>query len=209
MPPTGKLPDEKIAAFEKWIAAGAPDPREDAPESSNAAPAAAKRGMDIETGRKWWAFQPVAPQPQPNFKDSAFAKRWTRRKDRRLHSCPAGAEQAAALAGGRSRHSHPARLARSDRACVPLTKRFRPSSPIKRSEGVREADRPPAGFAALWRAMGTLLAGCGPLRRRQSHVGSHQSRPIRLPGGIAIGSSRRSTKTFPTTSSSSCNWRPI
>src|SRR3954447_14915870 len=29
MPPTGKLPDEKIAAFEKWIAAGAPDPREE------------------------------------------------------------------------------------------------------------------------------------------------------------------------------------
>ena len=58
MPPGGKLPDEKIAAFEKWIAAGAPDPREDAPESSSAAPAP-KRGMDIETGRKWWAFQPV------------------------------------------------------------------------------------------------------------------------------------------------------
>ncbi len=27
MPPTGKLPDDKIRAFEKWIAAGAPDPR--------------------------------------------------------------------------------------------------------------------------------------------------------------------------------------
>ena len=80
MPPGGKLPDEKVAAFERWIAAGAPDPREDAPESSNAAPAAAKRGMDIETGRKWWAFQPVSPQPQPNFKDSGFAKRWIREK---------------------------------------------------------------------------------------------------------------------------------
>jgi Protein of unknown function (DUF1549)/Protein of unknown function (DUF1553)/Planctomycete cytochrome C len=80
MPPGGKLPDEKIAAFEKWIAAGAPDPREDAPESSNAAPPAAKRGMDIETGRKWWAFQPVSPQTQPNFKDSGFAKRWIREK---------------------------------------------------------------------------------------------------------------------------------
>jgi hypothetical protein len=77
MPPTGKLPDEKIAAFEKWIAAGAPDPREDAPATAAAAPVA-KRGMDIETGRKWWAFQPVAPQPQPKFKDSAFARRWKR-----------------------------------------------------------------------------------------------------------------------------------
>jgi uncharacterized protein DUF1549/uncharacterized protein DUF1553/cytochrome c len=76
MPPTGKLPDEKIAAFEKWIAAGAPDPREDTPETAGAAPAA-KRGMDIDTGRKWWAFQPVNPQPQPKFKDPAFARRWT------------------------------------------------------------------------------------------------------------------------------------
>ena len=42
------------------------------------APASAKPGMDIETGRKWWAFQPVAPQPQPKVADSEFAKRWTR-----------------------------------------------------------------------------------------------------------------------------------
>ena len=80
MPPGGKLPEEKIAAFEKWIAAGAPDPREDVPASSNAAPPAVKRGMDIETGRKWWAFQPVSAQPQPKFKDSEFAKRWIREK---------------------------------------------------------------------------------------------------------------------------------
>ncbi len=80
MPPTGKLPDEKIAAFEKWIAAGAPDPREETPETANTTPTPARRGMDIETGRKWWAFQPVEPQPQPKFKDAAFAKRWTREK---------------------------------------------------------------------------------------------------------------------------------
>ena len=80
MPPTGKLPDDKIAAFERWISMGAPDPREDAPESSTVGAAPAKRGMGIETGRKWWAFQPVAPQPQPKFKDSGFAKRWTREK---------------------------------------------------------------------------------------------------------------------------------
>jgi hypothetical protein len=78
MPPTGKLPDEKIAAFEKWIAAGAPDPREETPATSAAA--TAKRGMDIETGRKWWAFQPVTPQPQPKFRDPAFAQSWVRQK---------------------------------------------------------------------------------------------------------------------------------
>ena len=30
MPPSGKLPDNVIADFEQWIAAGAPDPRKDA-----------------------------------------------------------------------------------------------------------------------------------------------------------------------------------
>ena len=62
MPPTGKLPDDKIAAFEAWIEAGAPDPREDAPAGATPAPTA-KKGMDIETGRKWWAFQPVRRSP--------------------------------------------------------------------------------------------------------------------------------------------------
>src|SRR5580700_2822574 len=79
MPPTGKLPDDKIAAFETWIKAGAPDPREDAPAGAAPAPAA-KKGMDIETGRKWWAFQPVAPLAQPKVKDNTFAQRWTKEK---------------------------------------------------------------------------------------------------------------------------------
>src|SRR5262249_47727144 len=39
MPPTGKLTGSELAAFETWIAAGAPDPREDAPTA-----AAPKRG---------------------------------------------------------------------------------------------------------------------------------------------------------------------
>jgi hypothetical protein len=71
MPPSGKLSDSELAAFEKWIAAGAPDPREDTP-----AAAAPKRGMDIETGRKWWSFQPVRQIPAPKVKDS----RWPRSK---------------------------------------------------------------------------------------------------------------------------------
>ena len=78
MPPTGKLPEEKIAAFEKWISAGAPDPREDAPAGAPAP--VSKKGMDIETGRKWWAFQPVTEMPEPKVKNSAFAKQWTKEK---------------------------------------------------------------------------------------------------------------------------------
>jgi hypothetical protein len=78
MPPTGKLPDAKIAAFEQWIAAGAVDPRVDAP--TGATVSTAKKGMDIETGRKWWAFQPVNTLPQPKIQNTAFAKQWTKEK---------------------------------------------------------------------------------------------------------------------------------
>jgi len=79
MPPTGKLPDAKLAAFESWIAAGAEDPREDIP-ATGAAVSSAKKGMDIETGRKWWAFQPVAPMAQPKVRNAVFARQWTKEK---------------------------------------------------------------------------------------------------------------------------------
>ena len=57
MPPSGKLPDAVIADFEQWIAGGAPDPRAEAPTTS-----AALKGMSVDEGRKWWAFQPL-PKP--------------------------------------------------------------------------------------------------------------------------------------------------
>ena len=79
MPPTGKLPDPKIDAFAKWIGDGAPDPRADSP--AGAAPvSAAKKGMDIESGRKWWSFQPVAQLAQPKVRNTAFAKTWAQQK---------------------------------------------------------------------------------------------------------------------------------
>jgi mono/diheme cytochrome c family protein len=68
MPPQGKLPDEVIADFVKWVEMGAPDPRE--------APAQplAGQGMDIESGRQFWSFRPPANHtvPQPN--DGAWAR---------------------------------------------------------------------------------------------------------------------------------------
>ena len=59
MPPSGKLPDSVIADFEKWIELGAPDPRDG--ESH----AVASEGIDIEEGRKFWAFQPPQQYPAP------------------------------------------------------------------------------------------------------------------------------------------------
>ena len=60
MPPSGKLPDDVIADFAKWIDMGAPDPRE------GGAPAKVKREIDIEAGKSWWSFRPLAPVVPPD-----------------------------------------------------------------------------------------------------------------------------------------------
>lgn len=61
MPPEKKLPDDVIQDFEKWIAAGAVDPR----EGSVTLP---KSEIDIEQGRKHWAFQPLKKPEVPTVK---------------------------------------------------------------------------------------------------------------------------------------------
>ena len=58
MPPDGKLPSAVVADFERWIAGGAPDPREGA-----AAPA--RRGLSIEEGRTFWSLVPPRDAPPP------------------------------------------------------------------------------------------------------------------------------------------------
>src|SRR5262249_13401353 len=63
MPTKGKLSDTVISDFERWIAAGAPDPRVDA-AAGTASPQPLK-GMSIEDGRKWWSFQPVKELSAP------------------------------------------------------------------------------------------------------------------------------------------------
>src|SRR5262249_28033621 len=62
-----KLADDVIADLEKWIAMGAPDPREGAVTSS-------KRIINIETGRQYWAFKPIAAPAPPSVKDQAWAR---------------------------------------------------------------------------------------------------------------------------------------
>jgi hypothetical protein len=65
MPPEEKLPDGVIADFERWIQLGAPDPRE-----GKAGVVAA--GIDVEAGRKFWAFQPPRRQSAPPVQDTAW-----------------------------------------------------------------------------------------------------------------------------------------
>ncbi len=65
MPPKGKLPDSIIKDFETWVAFGAPDPRVDVGQ-----PAA--RTIDIDEGRKHWAFQPVSDPAVPAVNDESW-----------------------------------------------------------------------------------------------------------------------------------------
>lgn len=62
MPPAGRLPKNVIQDFEHWIKTGAYDPRNEAPA---AAPSKAPRKIDLEEGRKFWAFQPVTKTAPP------------------------------------------------------------------------------------------------------------------------------------------------
>ena len=71
MPPKEKLSAAQIAALEQWIKMGAPDPRESASDPSSAK----AKGIDIEQGRKWWAFQPVSLVPAPVVNDAGWAKK--------------------------------------------------------------------------------------------------------------------------------------
>ncbi|MCS7046820.1 MAG: hypothetical protein NZO58_10730, partial [Gemmataceae bacterium] len=67
MPPKGKLPDHVIADFAKWIEMGAPDPRVGTKKS-----ASPSGSVNLQQGRKFWAFQPPRPVPPPAVKDAAW-----------------------------------------------------------------------------------------------------------------------------------------
>lgn len=71
MPPSGKLADAVVKDFEAWIAAGAVDPRTD---PAGGEKSAALKGMPIEEGRRWWAFQPITPAAPPPVKNRQWAR---------------------------------------------------------------------------------------------------------------------------------------
>lgn len=58
MPPSGKLPAEVIADFERWITMGAPDPR-------TGTAVVTRRGMSLDEARKFWSFIPPRQSPRP------------------------------------------------------------------------------------------------------------------------------------------------
>jgi len=66
MPPKQKLSAQQIEKFEQWVKMGAPDPRDDA--AASAKPST----TNLETGRKWWAFQPVAQVAPPTVRQQSW-----------------------------------------------------------------------------------------------------------------------------------------
>ncbi len=67
MPPKMPLPKEIIADFVKWIDMGAPDPRE-------GKVAAVRKDIDIEKGRAFWSFKPLADGALPAVKNASWPK---------------------------------------------------------------------------------------------------------------------------------------
>jgi cytochrome c553 len=70
MPPQksgGKLPDNVIADFEKWVKMGAPDPRE-------GKAVVAKKEIDFTKAREFWAFKAPQAAPVPDVSDKAWPR---------------------------------------------------------------------------------------------------------------------------------------
>jgi hypothetical protein len=70
MPPQksgGKLADEVIKDFEKWVQMGAPDPRDGAAKI-------VRKQDGWETAKDWWAWQPPHKAPTPQVKDTGWPK---------------------------------------------------------------------------------------------------------------------------------------
>ncbi len=67
MPPSGKLPDELIEQLERWIADGAHDPRVTKSIQN-------EKGIDLEAGRRHWAFQPLRDASPPDVLDSQWLR---------------------------------------------------------------------------------------------------------------------------------------
>ena len=66
MPPTDRLSAAIVADLEKWVRMGAPDPRDGKAIATGAT-------IDVEKGRRFWAFQPPRPSVPPIVRDTAWS----------------------------------------------------------------------------------------------------------------------------------------
>lgn len=69
MPPKGALSDAQVRDLEAWVKMGAPDPR-----GAKQVASSGKRTIDIEEGRKFWSFQPLANPSPPVVTNGGWVK---------------------------------------------------------------------------------------------------------------------------------------
>ena len=69
MPPDGKLPEQELEYLRRWLSKGAAHP-----DAGGGVPVAPVSRIDLEEGRKFWAFQPPQPPPPPTVR----ATEWPR-----------------------------------------------------------------------------------------------------------------------------------
>jgi len=123
MPPKSRLPADEVAILEEWVKRGAPDTR----TGETAQAAKPKRTINLDDGRKFWAFQPVTNPAAPTVKDATWPKdpmdrfllakqeaqglkpagdadrhTWIRRVSLDLTGLPASAEEVLAFAADKS-----------------------------------------------------------------------------------------------------------
>jgi hypothetical protein len=67
MPPKERLPEEVVNDFVRWIELGAPDPRDGRMTST-------RTGINIEEGRKFWAFQSPRRHDAPAVRDTNWSR---------------------------------------------------------------------------------------------------------------------------------------
>lgn len=60
MPPKSRLTDDQVATLERWVAMGAPDPRDAA-----MAGAVRREAIDYDKARQHWAYRPLSETPAP------------------------------------------------------------------------------------------------------------------------------------------------
>ena len=137
-------------------------------------------GVYTAAERRHWAFQPRKDPAPPTF--SAAARQGLGEDaDRRLHAGRTQESGTETRAGRRPRHADPPRHLRPHRpaAHARRDRRLR-RRPV--AERLGESGGPPAGLAALRRAVGPPLAGRGPLRReRRLRVRHAPPRRLALP----------------------------
>jgi hypothetical protein len=104
MPPKGKLPQGAIDVLVEWVKRGAPDPRGVAPvgEAGGGEGKSKTRVIDLEEGKKHWAFQPLRWIEPPVVDEAAWMNnpvdRFVRERMGREGLTPAGDAERRVLA---------------------------------------------------------------------------------------------------------------